>query len=191
MFLSKVANRSDFSLSKTAQASHVTREVFPRKLEQIRLKPLPLLVDSAHVRSKARQIQRDMAAINLQSLKDVQTMAEVQNVLDHGKSLRGKSAKAIEFQLRTEALRNLNKSQELADIRKYQREDLSTLWDGREHLRVIQARAQHLIDEDRLTAPLNSLSRQLRGFEEKSNNYFLDQRYRRPNRPRRLYGCLG
>lgn len=149
------------------------------------------MVDSAHVRSKARQIQRDMAAINLQSLKDVQTMAEVQNVLDHGKSLRGKSAKAIEFQLRTEALRNLNKSQELADIRKYQREDLSTLWDGREHLRVIQARAQHLIDEDRLTAPLNSLSRQLRGFEEKSNNYFLDQRYRRPNRPRRLYGCLG
>ncbi|XP_076231700.1 paramyosin, short form [Calliopsis andreniformis] len=186
----KIANRSDFSLSKTAQASHVTREVFPRKLEQIRAKPL-LFLNSARVRADSRQIQREMAEINLRSLKDVQTLAEVQDTLDRGKSLRGKSARAIEFQLRAEAMKTLNMSQQLADIRKYQRENLSSVWDGREHLRLVEARAQNLIDEEKLTAPLNSLSRQLRGFEEKSSNYFLDQRYRHPTRPRRLYGCLG
>lgn len=187
----KIANRSDFSLSKTAQASHVTREVFPRKLEEIRLRPLPLLVESARIRSEARKIQREMADIDLQSLKDVQNMSDVQDAFDHGKSLRGKSAKAIEFHLRAEALKNLSKSQELADIRKFQRENLSVLWDGREHLRLMDERTRNLIDEDRLTAPLNCLSRELKGYEEKSSNYFLNKRYQRLLRPERLYGCLG
>ncbi|XP_046141282.1 paramyosin, short form-like isoform X1 [Osmia bicornis bicornis] len=187
----KIANRSDFSLSKTAQASHVTREVFPRKLEEVRLRSLPLLVQSAVVRNRARQIQRDMANIEFQSLKDIQNMSEVQDALDHGRSLRGKSAKAIEFHLRAEALKNLTRSQELADIRKYQRENMSVLWDGRDHLRLMEQRTRNLIDEDKLTAPLNNLSRELRGYEEKSSNYFLNKRYQRLLRPARLYGCLG
>ncbi|XP_017797515.1 PREDICTED: paramyosin, short form-like [Habropoda laboriosa] len=192
----KIANRSDFSLSKTAQASHVTREVFPRSFEENRLKPLPLLVKSAYARKEAEQIHREIANINMQSLKDIQNMSEIQSAFDHGKSLRGKSAKAIEFHLRAEALKNLSKSQELADIRKYQRENAScvnTVWDNREHLRLMEERTRNLLDEDAITAPLNSLSRELRGFEEKSSNYFLDKRYRHPRllRPRRLYGCLG
>ncbi|XP_017892716.1 paramyosin, short form-like [Ceratina calcarata] len=189
----KIANRSDFSLSKTAQASHVTREVFPRRLEQIRLQPLPLLVDSARVRSEARQIQREMADIDFQSLRDVQNMSEVQSALDHGRSLRGKSARAIEFHLRAEALKNLSKSQELADIRKFQRENRAAnlIMDTRNHLRMMEERTRDLIDEDRLAAPLNCLSKELRGYEEKSSNYFLDKRYQHPTRPRRLYGCLG
>ncbi|XP_017758959.1 PREDICTED: paramyosin, short form-like [Eufriesea mexicana] len=189
----KIANRSDFSLSKTAQASHVTREVFPRRLEEIKLKPLPLLVESARVRSQLRQIEREMADIDLQSLRDAQIMSEVQSALDHGKSLRGKSARAIEFQLRAEALKNLNKSQELADIRKYQRENAAAnwAWETKEHVKLIEERTRNLLDEERLAAPLSSLSRELKGYEEKSSNYFLDKRYRHPTRPRRLYGCLG
>lgn len=190
VFRPKIANRSDFSLSKTAQASHVTREVFPRRLEQIRLQPLPLLVESARVKSEARQIQREMAAIDLQALRDVQTMNEVQNALDHGKSLRGRSAKAIEFQLTAETLKNLNRSQQLADIRKFEREN--ALWDERKtYFGSLEERTRNLLDEERLAAPLNNLSRDLRGYEKKSSNYFRNQRYRDPTRPRRLYGCLG
>ncbi|XP_071856052.1 paramyosin, short form [Bombus fervidus] len=189
----KIANRSDFSLSKTAQASHVTREVFPRKFEEFRLKPLPLLVDSARTKAEARQLEREMADIDFRSLRDVQHMSEVQDALDHGRSLRGKSARAIEFHLTAEAMKNLNKSQELADIRKYQRETASAnySWDCRDHLKLMEERTRNLLDEDRLTAPLNSLSRELKGYEEKSSNYYLDKRYRHPTRPRRLYGCLG
>ncbi|XP_043256069.1 paramyosin, short form-like [Colletes gigas] len=186
----KIANRSDFSLSKTAQASHVTRELFPPRTREFRLRSLPLLVDSARIRSQARQIQREMAAIDLQALRDVQTMADVQSALDHGKSLRGKSARAIEFQLTAEAMKNLNVSQQLADVRKCQREN--ALWDINDtRLRLLEDRTRNLLDEERLAAPLDSLSRDLKGYEQKSSNYFLNKRYQDPTRPRRLYGCLG
>ncbi|KAG6800578.1 paramyosin, short form-like [Apis mellifera caucasica] len=189
----KIANRSDFSLAKTAQASHVTREVFPRKLEEIKLKPLPPLVESARAKARARQLQREMADIDFQSLRDARTLSEVENALEFGKSLRGKSARAIGFHLTAEAYKNLNRSKELADIRKYQKECASSsyCWDTREHLRHIEERTRNLLDEDRLAEPLDSLSRELKGYEEKSSSYFLDKRYRHPTRPRRLYGCLG
>ncbi|XP_076748613.1 paramyosin, short form [Xylocopa sonorina] len=186
----KIAKRSDFSLSKTAEASHVTREVFPRRFEEVKLQPLPLLVDSARVKAELRQAEREMA--NMQALRDVQNMSEVQSALEHGKSLRGKSARAIQYHLWAESLKNLSKSQELADIRKYQRECASSAnlaWDARERLRLLEDRC--MLDADRLAAPLDSLRRDLRGYEEKSSNYYLDKRYRDPTRPRRLYGCLG
>ena len=180
-------------MAKTAQASHVTREVFPRKLEEIKLKPLPLLVESARAKARARQLQREMADIDFQSLRDARTLSEVENALEFGKSLRGKSARAIGFHLTAEAYKNLNRSKELADIRKYQKECASSsyCWDTREHLRHIEERTRNLPDEDRLAEPLDSLSRELKGYEEKSSSYFLDKRYRHPTRPRRLYGCLG
>ncbi|XP_076664925.1 paramyosin, short form [Andrena cerasifolii] len=171
----KIANRSDFSLSKAAQATHVTREVFPRSLAEIRLRPFPLLVDSARVRCEARQIQREMADIKLQALKDIQNMSEAQSTLDHARSLRGKSARMIAFQLTAGALKNLSQSQELADIRKTQRENICVLRDGEEHLRLAEERTRHLLDEETLAAPLNRLSKDLRGYEQKSSSYFLDK----------------
>ena len=113
-------------MAKTAQASHVTREVFPRKLEEIKLKPLPPLVESARAKARARQLQREMADIDFQSLRDARTLSEVENALEFGKSLRGKSARAIGFHLTAEAYKNLNRSKELADIRKYQKECASS-----------------------------------------------------------------
>nr|XP_033322660.1 paramyosin, short form-like [Megalopta genalis] len=187
----KVANRSDFSLSKTAQASHVTREVFPGRLEATRISPWSLFVQSARVRSEARQLQRKMAEIDLQCLRDMQALTEARTTLDQAKSLRGKSARAIEIQLRAEAIANLNRSQQLADLRKAQLLD-EAIFDGRERLWLSRELTRKLdIDEDRLTAPLGCLSRELKGYEKKSANYLLNQRYRDPTRPRRLYGCLG
>lgn len=155
--------------------------------------PTPLMF-ATHVRtrSEAKKIQQEaFSDIKLQALKDVQAMTEVQDALDHGKSLRGKSARSIEFQLRAEALKNLSKSQELADIRKFQRETVHFLWDDKEHGRLMDERTKALIDVDKLTQPLNLLSRELRGFEQKSNNYFLDKRYRDRAKREFLYDCRG
>lgn len=188
----KIANRSDFSLAKTVHASRVTKEILPRTGEKLTRLPTPLMFASVRTRSEAKKIQQEaFSDIKLQALKDVQAMTEVQDALDHGKSLRGKSARSIEFQLRAEALKNLSKSQELADIRKFQRETVHSLWDDKEHGRLMDERTKALIDVDKLTQPLNLLSRELRGFEQKSNNYFLDKRYRDRAKREFLYDCRG
>lgn len=151
---------------------------------------MPLLFASSRARSEAKEIRREaLKDIKQQSLKDIQVMSEVHDTMKHGKSLRGKSARAIEFQLRTEALKNLWKSQELADIRKCQRE--AVLWDDRVHGRMLEEKTKALIDENKLMQPLDSLSRELRGYEQKSSNYFLDKRYRDQARQELLHGCRG
>jgi len=173
------------------QASRVTKEIFPRTGKDLKRLPMPLMFTSARARSEIKEVQKARSNIKLQALKDVQIMTEVNNALEHAKSLRGKSAKAIEFHLRTEALKNLSKSQELADIRKFQRETVHSLWDDTAHGRLMNERAKALIDEDKLTQPLDTLSRELRGFEQKSSNYFLDKRYQDQARRELLYGCRG
>lgn len=167
----------------------MTREIFPRKPEEI--KPpsnLLLFLESARLKDLRK---REMANIDFQSLRDVQTISEIQEKLNQEKSLRGKSARAIGFHLTAESMKKLNRSQELADIRKKETVLASYLLDGRDRLRLLEERTKYLLDEDDLAAPLNSLSRELKGYEEKSSNYYLNKRYRDPTRPRRLYGCLG
>lgn len=146
----------------------------------------------ASARSETKQIhQETMNDIKMQALKDVQVMTEGRDLLEHGKSLRGKSARAIEFQLMAETLKNLSKSQELADIRKFQKETLQTFSDDKAHARLIDKRTKVLFDEDKLTQPLDRLSKELRGFEQKSSNYFLDKRYRDRTRRELLNKCRG
>lgn len=170
----------------------MTKEIFPRTGKDLKRLPMPLMFASTRARSEMKEIQQEaISNIKLQALKDVRMMTEVNDALKHAKSLRGKSAKAIEFHLRTEALKNLSKSQELADIRKFQKETVNSLWDDTVRSRLINERAKVLIDEDKLTQPLNTLSRELRGFEQKSNNYFLDKRYQDRARWELLYGCRG
>ncbi|KAG5344185.1 MYSP protein, partial [Acromyrmex heyeri] len=184
----KIANRSDFSLAKTVQASRVTKEIFPRTGKDLKRLPMPLMFASTRARSEMKEIQQEaISNIKLQALKDVRMMTEVNDALKHAKSLRGKSAKAIEFHLTTEALKNLSKSQELADIRKFQKETVNSFWDDTVRSKLMNERTKVLIDEDKLTQPLDTLSRELRGFEQKSNNYFLDKRYQDPERIKNLF----
>lgn len=170
----------------------MTKEIFPRTGKDLKRLPMPLMLASARARSEVKEIQQEaMSDIKLQALKDVQMMTEVNDELKHAKCMRGKSAKAIEFHLRTEALKNLSKSQELADIRKFQKETVHSLWDNVVHGRLLNERTKTLIDEDKLMQPLDTLSRELRGFEQKSSNYFLDKRYQDRARRELLYGCRG
>lgn len=153
---------------------------------------MPLMFASSRARSEIKEVQREAVKdIKLRALKDVQMMTQVHDVLEHGKSLRGKSAKAIELQLTTEAMKNLAKSQQLADIRKFQRETVHSLWDDETRVKLMEERTKSLIDEDKLTQPLDTLSRELRGYEQKSSNYFLDKRYQKRMRQELLHGCRG
>lgn len=171
----------------------MTKEILPRTGEHLKRLPMPLMFPGVRARSEMREIQRQETIddMKMQSLRDVQTMGEVQDALEHAKNLRGKSAKAIEFQLRLDAMKNLTKSQELADIRKFQRETVHSFWDEKAHGRLMHERTKALIDEEKLTQPLDALSKELRGYEQKSSNYFLDKRYRNRARRELLDGCRG
>lgn len=134
-----------------------------------------MFLESSRVRSEARKLQREMASIDLQCLRDMQALTEARTTLDQAKTLRGKSAKAIAIQLHAESLNNLKKSQELADIRRSQLLD-QAIWEGREQLRHSRELTRYLdIDEARLTAPLDTLSKELKGYEQKSSNYYMDK----------------
>lgn len=164
----KIAKRSDFSLKKAVEATHVSKEVLSSKLNSV----------STSKRSE-HPIPEDvtMADLVVQSIRNNEMMKHVKQALDHGKSLRGKSAKAIEFELKAETVKNLSTTTELADIRKYQRESMQSLWDERDHVRMMEDRAKALKDEEcRLTAPLEDLSQELKELDIKSSNYFLDKR---------------
>lgn len=106
----------------------------------------------------------------------MQSDAEVREAFEHGRSLRGKSAKAIEYQLKTNALMNLSRSEELADIRKYQREAVHLLHDETEHHRLMDERLKNLTDMEKITEPLVVLSQEMKSFEKKSSNYFTEKR---------------
>lgn len=117
-----------------------------------------------------------MANLRSRALRDVQINEEVRDAYHQSRSLKGKSAKAIEYQLKTNALLNLSASEELADIRKYQREAVHLLNDEVERQSVMQDRLRHLVDLEKITEPLIALSREMRNYESKSTEYFMDKR---------------
>lgn len=118
-----------------------------------------------------------MADLYVQTVRNNEMVKTVKQALHHGKSLRGKSAKAIEFELKAESMRNLSTTTELADIRKYQRETLQTLWDERDHERMMEDRTRAIQDEEsRITAPLDDLHKELKELEIRSSTYFIDKR---------------
>lgn len=167
----KIAKRTDFSLAKTIHASRVTQNILNRA------SPFWLGERAKNKVSRDAELKA-LADLKMQALKDIQMLKEVQEAMDRGKSYRGKSAKAIEFQLRTEALKNLSKSRELADIRKYRIETGCASAEEIDRSKLIEKRAKLIFDEGKLTEPLDILSEELRGYEKKSSNYFLDKRYR-------------
>ncbi|KAG5313925.1 MYSP protein, partial [Acromyrmex insinuator] len=77
----KIANRSDFSLAKTVQASRVTKEIFPRTGKDLKRLPMPLMFASTRARSEMKEIQQEaISNIKLQALKDVRMMTEIRGI---------------------------------------------------------------------------------------------------------------
>lgn len=122
---------------------------------------------------------KEMSGREIQSLKDMQEMSMIDEALDQGKSFRGKSAKAIEMQLTTEAFKNLSRAHEVADIRKWQKETVHTYREESEHRQIIEELQTNLTEMEKISEPLSALKRQLKNYEEKTSNYFSDTRYSR------------
>lgn len=151
----------------------MTKDIVPSS------KDTPSSSSSSSSSRRVKEIPSDvtMSDLYVQSVRNNEMIKTVKQALDHGRSLRGKSAKAIEFELKTESMRNLSTTTELADIRKYQRETLQTLWDDRDHERMMEDRTRAIQDEEaRLTAPLDDLHKELKDLEIRSSTYFVDKR---------------
>lgn len=162
----KIAKRSDFSLKKAVEATHVSRDIESGVESAIKIREQTIPLDAS------------MADLSVQAVRNIQRIKHVQEALDHAKSLKGKSAKAIEYELRAESMRNLSNTTEIADIRKYQRQTMQALWDERDHVRMMDERSRLLQDEDdRLCQPLDELQHDLKALEIKSSTYFMDKRY--------------
>ncbi|XP_022908301.2 paramyosin, short form-like [Onthophagus taurus] len=84
--------------------------------------------------------------------------------------LRGKSAKAIETQLLSESLKNINEG-----VISDQRNALVNTYHGSAHSRMMCERLEKELD-DTFMVPLDNLSSELKGFDRKSTQYFFNKR---------------
>lgn len=127
---------------------------------------------------------QEMSGLEIQALRELQEISALNDTIDYGKSLRGKSAKSIEMQLKTEVFKNLSRAHEMADIRKLQKEVTIQQHhhhhahrEESEHRQIIEEMQTNLTDMEKITEPLSALKRQLKCYEEKTSNYFSDTRY--------------
>lgn len=174
------------------QAARVSKEVYSSQLGaeatsfEIRHGPLdrtsslypPAVADSIKAQCQQEE-QREMGDLRNRALRELQSESQLLEALEHGRSLRGKSAKAIEYQLKSSALVNLSRSEEVADIRKWQRDSAANAaqHDEMQHQRMMEQRSRmNLTDLDKITEPLQTLSHEMKSFEQKSAHYFLDKR---------------
>lgn len=152
----------------------MSKEVYSSKFES---EAVNLLLKQASSEPlKVEPEPEEMANLRSRALRDVQVSEVVRDTYHKSKSLRGKSAKAIEYQLQTNATLNLSNSEELAEVRKFQREAAHLLHDEAERQVVMEDRLRNLADLERITEPLIALSREMRNYESKSTAYFMDKR---------------
>lgn len=162
------------------EAAHIAKDVLSSRFES---EAVQLLIKRSVSEAPADQAEpagsEEMGDARARALHDVQYAAEVRDALDHAKSLKGKSARAIEFQLKANALMNLSRSEEIADIRKYQRESVvHVVHDDHQHQhqRLMEEHQRNLTDLDKVTEPLVHLSHEMKNYKTKSRNNFIDQR---------------
>lgn len=125
----------------------MTKEVQPGKLDSIETRNFRKI--RAH--SEPRELDHEVKAeLELRALKEVQALAEMEEALELAKSLRGKSAKSIELQLRASATRNLTRSRELAGTRRFQRDMTLQTWEE------TSEKVRNLSDVEKLEAEVSA-----------------------------------
>lgn len=152
----KLAKRTNFSISKSASASLVTKHI-----KQLTLK-----------RVKSQDRIEDMAEDGLfledGDLTDPQMFAQ--------EFLHGKSAKGIEAHILANSLRNTSSNTEI-DIKAFQRRAELSPHNSQEHTRFMKQRQQLQKEETSITQPLDKLKMELLGFNKKTTEYFDEKRY--------------
>lgn len=158
----KATTKSKFQLEATVSAATITKKVHTEE-------------------KKAKNIIKQIDRIKHKMADDVIYEPEVGTLIEEGlksakKYLQGKSAKAIEGQLLAEARKHIAEGivGEI-DIKKYQRNAFINTYDTRVHTRMMCERMQKQLDES-FMKPLDDLSVELKGFDKKTSEYFLDKR---------------
>lgn len=165
----KIAKRSDFSVCKVASAANVEKHV-----------RIDSAADNAHKKINSRKLQaaKEEAKEKMNDLKqEIEKMeaATIDAAFDSAaKFLRGKSAKAIEATLLSESMKNISSTTSM-DIKSFQRNQVINTHDSRAHAKLMNARAQNQIDAEFLK-PLSDLKGELKSFDNKNSNYFMDKR---------------
>lgn len=152
----KLAKRTNFSISKSASASLVTKHI-----KQLALK-----------RVKSQDRLEDMAEDGLfledGNLTDPQSFAQ--------EFLQGKSAKGIEAHILANSLRNISSNTGI-DIKAFQRRAELSTHNSQEHIRFMEERQKIQKEETSITQPLDKLKMELQGFNKKTTEYFDEKRY--------------
>lgn len=165
----KIAKRSGFSVCKVASAARVQKHV---------------RIESAADNTQKKIQQRQSKAAELETRKKMCDMkAEIEKMQEAtveaalssaAKFLRGKSAKAIEATLLSESIKNISSSTEM-DIKTFQRNQMINSHDSRAHAKLMHERTCQI--DDSFSQPLNKLKDELKSFDSKNSNYFIDKRW--------------
>ena len=152
----KLAKRTNFSISKSASASLVTKHI-----KQLTLK-----------RVKSHDRLEDMAEDGLfledGNLIDPQRFAQ--------EFLQGRSAKGIEAHILANSLRNIS-SNTGTDIKAFQRRAELSSHNSQEHTHFMEQRQKIQKEETSITQPLDKLKMELQRFNKKATEYFDKKRY--------------
>lgn len=161
----KSTSKSSFMLSQSVSAANITQKLSRRELR----KKKAILTDIKKLKSK-------MEDINFHPYADDK---EIEEELKRDQKLyRGKSAKAIEVQLLSKSRRSVTERVEKKNVRQLQNQLLLgtiSKHDFVGHLEFMDKRMQKQLEES-ITVPLESLSTELKCFDRRSTNYFIDQR---------------
>jgi hypothetical protein len=152
----KLAKRTNFSVSKSASASLVTKHIKQLKLKRVKSQ------------DKIEDMAEDGLFLEDGNLTDPQKFAQ--------EFLQGKSAKGIEAHLLADSLRNISSNTGI-DIKAFQRRAELSTHDSQDHTYFMEQRQKIQKEETSITQPLDKLKMELHGFNKKATEYFEEKRY--------------
>lgn len=162
----KSSTNSTFQLSKSVSAASITRQVHT-EVKKTKKNKLVAQIDKIKLRMADHDnYNPDLDRQVVEGLKSAQ------------KYLRGRSAKGIEAQLLSESHKNVSEGiVRDIDIKKYQRNAFVNTYSCSAHAKLMTERMQKQLDES-FIKPLDELSHELKGFDKKTSEYFLDKRWK-------------
>ena len=152
----KLAKRTNFSISKSASASLVTKHIKQLKLKKVKSQ------------DRIEDMAEDGLFLEEGNLTDPQRFAQ--------EFLQGKSAKGIEAHILANSLRNISSNTGI-DIKAFQRRAELSPHNSQEHTCFMEQRQKIQKEETCITQPLDELRMELQGFNKKSTEYFDEKRY--------------
>lgn len=178
----QVLRRSAFSVTKAASAVNVTKHVG---------------TESAVTRTKGKINRRNLAAFDENRRNEhllrmqqavISSISEDEEFRNTAKMLRGKSAKSIADTLVTRSLKNISDATEMdaMNIKTFESHQKVAAHNARVYTKMMETKTTSHLDESFLQ-PLTCLKCDLKTFDHKSTNYFMDTRLKYPSNIRTYF----